>query len=180
MLCESVDSIDEDEGIVTYNPVQTETWKDCDLSSVLDQSDRADFIKLLEKHHVLFFDKPGRTKTTTFKIDTGDANHIAQRPYQLAHSLKQPVEEEIKTLLEQGIITESTSEWSSPMAVRRKENNGKYEFTCLPFAGLTAKPSKCKIGHAQVPYLGHLVGHGTVRPLQAKVETIQNFPLIFC
>ena len=179
---------------------------------------------------MLFSDKPGRTKTTTFTIDTGDASPIAQRPYQLVCSLTQPVEKGIKTLLEQGIITESTSEWSSPMAVHRKENNGKYEFTCLPFgtktasghfqkmvqkvlrgcekysesfiddiviysdtfvdhlshldtvftklreAGLTAKPSKCKIGHAQVPYLGHLVGHGTVRPLQAKVETIQNFP----
>ena len=41
-------------------------------------------------------------------------------------------------------------------------------FSKLIAAGLTAKPSKCKIGHAQVPYLGHLVGHGTVRPLQAK------------
>jgi hypothetical protein len=46
-------------------------------------------------------------------------------------------------------------------------------FTKLRDAGLTAKPSKCKIAHAQVPYLGHLVGHGTV---QAKVEMIQNFP----
>jgi hypothetical protein len=27
-----------------------------------------------------------------------------------------------------------------------------------------------------VPYLGHLVGHGTIRPLQAKVEIIQNYP----
>ena len=46
----------------------------------------------------------------------------------------------------------------------------------LIVAGLTAKPSKCKVGHAQVPYLGHLVGYGTTRPQQAKIECIQNYP----
>ena len=38
-------------------------------------------------------------------------------------------------------------------------------------AGLTAKPSKCQAGHAQVPFLGHLVGFGEQRPLEAKVES---------
>ena len=82
--------------------------------------------------------------------------------------MKQPVEEEIKTLLEQGIITESISEWSSPIVVRRKENYGKYEFTCFP------NLAECENGHAQMPYLGHLVKHGTVRSME--IETIQNFP----
>ena len=44
-------------------------------------------------------------------------------------------------------------------------------------AGLTAKPSKCQVGHAQVPFLGHLVGFGEQRPLEAKVETIRNWPI---
>ena len=298
MSCEVIE--DDEDGIVTYNSIQTETWKDCEISENLDMLQKQKLDTLLKKYEKLFSDKPGRTNITKFPIDTGDAKPIQQKPYQLAQSLKGPVEDEIETLLKQGVITESSSEWSSPIVVRRKlkdgkmvavrmcidfrkvntvtkddpfplprtedliENlanskfittldltkgyyqvplektarpktafvthKGKYEFTCLPFgtknasghfqkmvqkilrgceefsesfiddiviysttfenhlkhleqvfhkllnSGLTAKPSKCKIFHAQVPYLGHLVGHGTIRPLQAKVEVIQNYP----
>jgi len=46
----------------------------------------------------------------------------------------------------------------------------------LQGANLTAKPSKSQVGYARVPYLGHLVGTGQIRPLEAKVETIRRFP----
>ena len=37
-------------------------------------------------------------------------------------------------------------------------------------AGLTAKPSKCKIAAARCSYLGHIVGNGEVRPEIDKVK----------
>jgi hypothetical protein len=46
----------------------------------------------------------------------------------------------------------------------------------LQDANLTVKPSKSQVGYAQVPYLGHMVGKGQIRPLEAKVETIRQFP----
>ena len=44
-------------------------------------------------------------------------------------------------------------------------------------AGLTVKAKKCQIGQNRVTYLGHQVGRGTINPLQAKVEAIQQWPV---
>ena len=41
---------------------------------------------------------------------------------------------------------------------------------------LNARPSKCKIAMPTVRLLGHIVGHGTIRPRQALVQTISNLP----
>ena len=36
--------------------------------------------------------------------------------------------------------------------------------------GLTAKPSKCEIGHAKLDLLGHVVGCGSIQPHDRKIE----------
>ena len=43
-------------------------------------------------------------------------------------------------------------------------------------AGLTARPKKCHFGTSTCVYLGHVVGHGEVRPEQCKVQVVQTFP----
>ena len=43
-------------------------------------------------------------------------------------------------------------------------------------ASLTAKPSKCMFGFEEIEFLAHIVGKGEVRPLQEKVEAINNIP----
>ena len=53
----------------------------------------------------------------------------------------------------------------------------KSVFIKIKEAGLTAKPSKCNIGHAEVQFMGHFVGKGFVHPLQSKIETIRNYPI---
>ena len=49
-------------------------------------------------------------------------------------------------------------------------------FEKLSKANLVAKPSKCQVGDAKVPYLGHLVGAKTMKPLESKLEAIRLFP----
>uniref|UniRef100_A0A8C3P213 Gypsy retrotransposon integrase-like protein 1 n=1 Tax=Chrysemys picta bellii TaxID=8478 RepID=A0A8C3P213_CHRPI len=44
-------------------------------------------------------------------------------------------------------------------------------------AGLTVQAKKCQIGLNRVTYLGHQVGQGTINPLRAKVNAIQNWPV---
>ena len=39
-----------------------------------------------------------------------------------------------------------------------------------------AKTSKCQVGDAKVPYLGHLVGAKTITNLESKLEAIRLFP----
>ena len=38
-----------------------------------------------------------------------------------------------------------------------------------------AKPSKCQVGDAKVPYLGHLVSAKTMKTLENELEAIQLF-----
>lgn len=47
----------------------------------------------------------------------------------------------------------------------------------LEEANLTLNLAKCDIGKAMVIYLGRQVGQGQVRPVQAKVEAVANFPV---
>ncbi|XP_071510123.1 uncharacterized protein [Diadema antillarum] len=47
-------------------------------------------------------------------------------------------------------------------------------FQRLRDANLTARPSKCSVGHSQVEFLGHVVGLGQVSPRPGKVESIMK------
>ena len=49
-------------------------------------------------------------------------------------------------------------------------------FERLAAACLTVNPAKCEFAHATVMYLGHVVGQGQVRPVQAKVLAVEQFP----
>ena len=47
-------------------------------------------------------------------------------------------------------------------------------FKRLRAANLTARPSKCFVGHQQVEFLGHVVGRGHIAPRPEKVKAIQE------
>ena len=48
--------------------------------------------------------------------------------------------------------------------------------TPLRQAQLTVNLAKSEFGQAYITYLGHVVGKGGIKPIQAKVEAILNFP----
>ncbi|KAJ8026225.1 hypothetical protein HOLleu_34017 [Holothuria leucospilota] len=39
---------------------------------------------------------------------------------------------------------------------------------------LTARPKKCFVGYEEIEFLGHIVGHGSIRPKQEKTEAIRK------
>ena len=59
--------------------------------------------------------------------------------------------------------------------------SGLYQYKVMPFgmknAKLTINLMKSEFGKATVKYLGHIVGRGQVRPLDAKIQTIAKFPI---
>ena len=50
-------------------------------------------------------------------------------------------------------------------------------FTRLAEAKLTVNLAKSDFGKATVTFLGHVVGYGTIKPIEAKVEAISKFPV---
>ncbi len=50
-------------------------------------------------------------------------------------------------------------------------------FKRLEKASLTLNLAKCDFGQATITYLGREVGQGQVRPIEAKVSAIAEFPV---
>ncbi|XP_078248376.1 uncharacterized protein LOC144588813 [Pogona vitticeps] len=46
----------------------------------------------------------------------------------------------------------------------------------LSAAGLTVKASKCQLGSPEIKYLGHMVGGGVIKPLEAKIKAVRDWP----
>ena len=50
-------------------------------------------------------------------------------------------------------------------------------FQRLVEASLTLNLAKCEFGNATVTYLGKQVGHGQVRPVDAKITAVLSYPV---
>ena len=50
-------------------------------------------------------------------------------------------------------------------------------FDKLKEVNLTLNLAKSEFGCTQVSFLGHIMGHGEVKPIAAKVEVISQFPI---
>ena len=48
-------------------------------------------------------------------------------------------------------------------------------FTKLRKAGLNVKVRKCIFASGSCVYLGHVVGNGSVKPMDCKVSAVKNF-----
>ena len=63
-----------------------------------------------------------------------------------------------------------SSDWEEHLLGLRKF------FESVRSAGLTIRPSKCKVGFSNVDYLGYIVGEGEISPNPEKLFDIQNTP----
>jgi hypothetical protein len=59
---------------------------------------------------------------------------------------------------------------------KEHEEHLRIVFETLAKNQLFAKPSKCIIGTSELEFCGHIVGHGQVRPTEAKVKAITEWP----
>ena len=103
----------------------------------IDRKRKLDLEKLFETNKDAFAEDErqiGTTPLIKMSIDTGDACHIAKKPYTLALKHYVWVKEEIDNLLEAGVIRESHSSWSAPIVVVPKGNGGKR--LCLDYRAL--------------------------------------------
>ena len=109
------------------------------LDAPIDKQTRHDLVRILEVNHNAFAKDERQIGTTTLikmSIDTGKHPPIAKKPYALAHKYYDLVRDEIDKLLEVGVIRESHSSQSAPIAVVPKSNGGKR--LCVDFRVLNA------------------------------------------
>ena len=64
----------------------------------------------------------GTTDLVTHVIDTGDCSRIKQPPRRIPFALRERVDQFIKDMLDQGVITPSKSPWGSPVVLVAKKD----------------------------------------------------------
>lgn len=73
-------------------------------------------------------------------IRTGDTSPIKQRVYRASPNIRAEIDKQVQQLLQQDIIGESYSPWSSPVVLVRKKD-GTYRF-CIDYRKLNAATIK--------------------------------------
>ncbi|XP_061119601.1 uncharacterized protein LOC133142388 [Conger conger] len=272
------------------------TTPDVSIGEQLSSRQKQALRELVDRNRDIFSTMPGRTHLIAHDISTEPGKTVRLQPYRIPEARRHAIQEEVKKMLDLGVIEESRSAWSSPVVLvpkpdgswrfcndfrrlndvslcdaypmprvdelierlgparfistldltrgywqvpltpRAREKTafatptGLYQYTVLPFgvhgapatfqrlmdqvlrphqkyaaaylddivihstdwdshvdkveavlmslreAGLTANPTKCRLGLEEAAYLGHTVGRGRVKPQSNKVDSIGTWP----
>lgn len=105
-----------------------------DEGTSLTQEERSQMNQLLSEQQDLFAPYGPATTIIEHHIDTGDSPPIASPPYRTTPSKRAVIEKEVSQLLEQNIVEECESAWSSPVVLVPKPN-GQFRL-CIDYRKL--------------------------------------------
>ena len=128
-----VNVVEESDDIISYRWEQDEPPQ---FGDQLTLEDRRKLQQLLKQYPTVMARRPGRTTQAQHQIVTGDAQPVRQRPYRIPPAVKKEVCEELKQMLEDGLIEESSSDWSSPLVIVRKKDGSSR--ICVDYRRLNA------------------------------------------
>lgn len=99
----------------------------------LHREDRQEIESLIDKYSNLFYlngDRLPGTSTIKHRIEMEDSRPVMVRPYRLPESQKEIINDEMKTLLENGIISPSKSPFNAPLLVvpKKSDPDGKRKY----------------------------------------------------
>ncbi len=73
--------------------------------------------ELVWRHREVFAELPGQTSLITHDIVTEPGKIVRLRPYQIPEAKREAIREEVKKMLDLGVIEESQRAWSSPIVL---------------------------------------------------------------
>ena len=127
-------------GITSPTTKQVASNADNELSLIntdLDDHQKEQIRQLIRKFPDVFSEQPGRTKKAQHQINlVPGAQPFNSPPFRYAPARKQIIEQNIKEMLDQGIISPSTSPWASPVILVPKKD-GSLRF-CIDYRKLNA------------------------------------------
>ena len=118
---EEVEEIDE-EDVPVWKEGSNESFEQAVFGEQLSDVQRRELEALLEEFSEVMQDRPGRTTMAEHNIECGTARPVRLPPYRLPHAYRETVKQEIREMLDQGIIEPSTSEWSAPIVLVKKKD----------------------------------------------------------
>ena len=145
------------------NPSKTYLFENNDPISNLDEeslnglmelspSEKAELDEFLKRELPPVPTKPGLTHLVEHHIDVNGHPAIRQKNYPVSKAVEEAMHKEVDRMLADGIIEPSSSDWSSPIVMIKK--NDKYRF-CLDFRKVNSVTKKDAY---PVPHLQVLLG----------------------
>ena len=107
---------------------------DVHVADSLNPKQKADIAELCEKHKKQFTDIPLRCSAGTCEIALENQTPVYVKQYPLPHSQGDAVKQEVKSMLELGVIEPASSPYSSPILLVKKKD-GTMRF-CVDFRRL--------------------------------------------
>ena len=74
-------------------------------------------LELVNRNQDVFSSLPGHTQVVQHEIRTLPGKTVNQRPYRVPEARKVAIQEEVRKMLELGVVEESQSAWSSPIVL---------------------------------------------------------------
>ena len=110
-------------------------------SSLLSENGKLQLLKILKKYTSVFM-KPGkrmkRTDILEHKIDMVKHDPFKHKPSNVPMALREPVKKELQSMLDDGVIRPSQSEYSSRIVVVKKPNKNEIRI-CADFRDLNTR-----------------------------------------
>ena len=119
-----IDDTAEEFGDIVHAPItgNTEYLKDIDFSN-LKEPQRKQIISLMREYSDLFSDIPGAVRGFQHEIKLKPGAILKKPPqYRVPERLKKQLDEQIKQLLEQGLISECRAEFTCPVVLAPKKD----------------------------------------------------------
>ena len=99
-----------------------ESMQDVCVGAELNGEQRNKVMEVLRRYEEIFKKIPGKASVIEDKIDLTDDRTIRCKPYSLLHAKRGEIREEIKNLMDTGIVRESSSPYVSPLVVVKKKD----------------------------------------------------------
>lgn len=118
---------------------------DVKISTEISEQQKDQLYALLTKYRDCFamnMTELGKTNITQMDITLTDDKPVVYNPYRISHSEREHLNKIINDLLTNGIIRESTSDYSSPVILVGKKNGEKR--LCIDYRSLNRKTMKDK------------------------------------
>ena len=82
-------------------------------------------------------DLPGKTNLGEHDIKLNDSNPVRRKPYPVPHAVRSKVQDEVESMIKQGIVEPSDSPYASPLVIVKKpDGNDRY---CVDYRFVNAK-----------------------------------------
>ena len=113
---------------------------------------RKELAEVITQYREVFPDVPSKTNLIEHDVDVGDSAPIKQHPYRVNPMKKELLDKEVQYMLENDIIEESQSNWSSPCILVPKHDGG-FRF-CTDFRKVN---DKTKSDSFPIPRIGDCI-----------------------